>query len=188
MNIPRMLLVVLVLSGVGALTIAVLAMTRSEQPGPRIAVAPAETRPRAAAAAPRPEVAVAAVLRSWDVQRAGAWAVGDMAGLGRLYVAGSAAGRADRAMLRAWVARGWVVRGLRTQVLALRLVDRSPDRLRIRVTDRVSGAQAVRLTPGVDDVRRGLPWDAPTSRVLTMRRIDGRWLMSSVRLGAGPGR
>lgn len=183
MNIPRMLLVVLVLSGVAALTVGVLAVTRAEPSRPRIAVAPTETQPRTSAAAPRPEVAVAAVLRSWDVQRAGAWAAGDIAALGRLYVAGSAAGRADRAMLRAWVARGWVIRGLRTQVLALRLVDRSPDRLRIRVTDRVSGAEAVLLAPGVDDVRRRLPWDAPTSRVLTMRRVGGRWLVSSVRLG-----
>ena len=56
---------------------------------------------------------------TWDAARAEAWADGDVRRLGELYTPDSVAGRRDRAMLRAWLARGLVVRGLTTQVLAL---------------------------------------------------------------------
>src|SRR3954447_6645819 len=70
-------------------------------------VEPVET---AAAKAPaRPAVIEPVeILRSWDARRADAWARGDPRLLRPLYTPGSQAGRHDRAMLRAWAARGLV--------------------------------------------------------------------------------
>ena len=59
------------------------------------------------------------VLRAWDGRRAEAFAAGDLAALGRLYVPGSRAGTADRALLRGYLDRGLRVEGMRVQVLAL---------------------------------------------------------------------
>ena len=115
------------------------------------------------------------VLRAWDAQRSRAWARGDPVLLSTLYAPGSVAGQRDLAMLRAWVARGLVVRRLHTQLLGVREVSRSRSTWTLQVTDRLVGGVAV--GPGV---RRPLPVDAATTRTVVLRRVDGRWLVASV--------
>lgn len=116
-------------------------------------------------------------LRAWDSRRGDAWAAGDLAALRGLYAAGSAAGRADVAMLRRWTERGLTVEGMSMQVLAVEVAEAGPRRLRLRVTDRLVGAVAVG-----DGVRRELPRDRPTTRELVMIRAgpDAEWRVASV--------
>ncbi|HYF72663.1 MAG TPA: hypothetical protein VD864_07565 [Nocardioides sp.] len=110
----------------------------------------------------------AEVLHAWDDRRSAAWAAGDVAALRSLYTPGSAAGRADVAMLRAWGARGLRVEGLRMQLLAVETRRRTPDRLVLAVTDRLAGGVAM---PG----RLPLPRDRPSRHVLTLRLAAGEW-------------
>lgn len=116
------------------------------------------------------------LLQSWDSRRARAWGGSDVGALGRLYVAGSAAGRHDVAMLRSWRRRGLVVRGMRMQVLDIQVGTMTRHRLLLVVTDRLVGATAVRGTR-----RMALPRDAPTTRRLTFVRTSGRWRLAEAR-------
>jgi hypothetical protein len=118
------------------------------------------------------------VLRSWDVRRAEAWAEGDAAALAALYTRDSLAGRRDVAMLRAWTARGLVVRGLRTQLLAVDEQAQSRSAWSLRVTDRLVGGVATGR-----GVRRPLPRDQPTTRTVRLRWVDGAWLVAWVTVG-----
>jgi hypothetical protein len=115
------------------------------------------------------------VIRSWDVRRAEAWARGDPAVLATLYTADSVAGRHDRAMLRAWAARGLVVRELRTQLLAVHELAHTRSAWTLRVTDRLVGGVAV----GAGS-RRPLPRDEATTRTIRLRLVDGAWRVASV--------
>ena len=126
--------------------------------------------------APAPEVAAAAVLRDWDAARAEAWAAADVRRLGGLYTRGSAAGRRDAEMLREWLRRGLAVRDLRTQVIALHEVRRDARTWVLRVTDRVSSGTVVGR-----GLARSLPRDSATTTTVTLRRVDGRWVVDSVR-------
>jgi hypothetical protein len=143
-----------------------------EAPAPASRVEPVETTAAHPPAAPPP----VEVLRAWDAQRSRAWALGDPRLLSALYAPGSVAGQRDRAMLRAWTSRGLVVRGLRTQLLAVHEVHRSRTSWTLRVTDRLTGGVAV--GPGA---RRPLPLDAATTRTVVLHRLDGRWRVASVR-------
>ena len=116
------------------------------------------------------------VLHGWDDARSRAWATGDVAALRRLYVAGSAAGRADVRLLRRYLARGLVVRDMGVQVFAVRVLRHQPDRIRLVVTDRLTGGVAVR-----DGRRTRLPQDRPTTRTIALRRVAGDWRVQSVR-------
>jgi hypothetical protein len=116
------------------------------------------------------------VLDDWDARRARAWAAGDVAALRRLYVDASRTGRADARMLASYVDRGLTVRGLRTQVLALEVLDASPDVVDVRVTDRLVGAEAVDGRTVVP-----LPDDRPSTRRVTLRLVEGEWLVDEVR-------
>jgi hypothetical protein len=124
--------------------------------------------------------AEAEVLARWDARRARAYARGDVAALRALYVAGSAAAARDVAVLRSYLVRGLRVRGLRMQLLAVEVREHRQDQIRLRVTDRVLGARAV---------ARGwahpLPADQPTSRAVTLVRVDGAWRVGGVS-GAAP--
>ena len=85
-------------------------------------------------------------------------------------------------MLRAWLARGLVVRGLHTQLLEVRELRRTASTWTLIVTDRLVGGFAVGAR-----VRRPLPRDAPTTRTVELRRVGGSWLVSAVEpLGPGP--
>lgn len=117
------------------------------------------------------------VLRAWDRRRAAAYAEGDAAGLRVLYPPGSTAAKADLRLLRGYLRRGLRVTGMRMQLLDVTVLDRSPDRLRLRVTDRLVGAVA-----RGDDGARVLPRDRASTRMLTMRHTDdGSWQVRSVR-------
>lgn len=107
------------------------------------------------------------VLHAWDERRAEAWAAADVAALRDLYAPGSAAGRADAAMLRAWRDRGLRVEGLEMQLLSVQVRRRTSDRLVLDVVDRLV-------------TRAPLPSDLPTQHVITMRVSDGEWRVVSV--------
>ena len=167
---PRLLLVALVLTALGAVTAAVVQVVARDPSARQAPVA----SPRAGS--PRPGAVGLAVLRAWDERRAAAWSRGDPAALRALYAAGSVAGRRDVAMLRAWSARGLRVRDMRMQVLALHVVRHRPDRLVLGVTDRLARADAV--GPGV---RHDLPRDAPSSHTVELVRVAGEWRVAAVR-------
>lgn len=122
----------------------------------------------------------AAILAAWDRRRASAWAEGDVEALRRLYADGSRTGAADADLLRHYLQRGLVVEGLTTQVLALEVVERSPARLVLVVTDRVVGARAV---GGASPV--ALPADRASTRRVVLVRRDGAWLVAAARDRAG---
>lgn len=148
-----------------------------------LALVRAGDRPARAVAAPTPvavptDAPAAERLRAWDTQRSAAYAAGSVRMLRDLYVAGSRAGRADLRLLRAWTERGLRVEGLRTQVLGLRVVAQRPDRLVLRVTDRLVAGEAVGEAGGTP-----LPRDRADTRVLTLvRGSDGAWRVAAVRL------
>jgi hypothetical protein len=125
--------------------------------------------------APRPEVRAAALLRRWDDARATAWAAGDLDGLASLYGAGSATGRRDVAMLRAWSRRGLRVQGLRTQVVRVRVVAHRPGRYELEVVDRVVAGTVVGTGPS-----RPLPRDGPSTRRVVLVDAGGAWLVGEV--------
>lgn len=114
-------------------------------------------------------------LRGWDLGRARAWASGDATALASLYAPGSVAGRRDVRMLRRWHERGLVVRGMRTQVLAVEVEHSDSDRWVLLVTDRLAGGLAVGRGRRV-----ALPVDRATRRRVTLLRAEGRWTVSSV--------
>src|SRR4051794_6169556 len=118
----------------------------------------------------------AAVLRHWDVRRARAWRRGDPVALRSLYVAGSAAGRRDRSMLRAWTRRGLRVGDLRMQLLAVQVRVGSARRLVLLVTDRLAGAVA--LGPGL---REALPRDRAGTHRVELVLTAGEWRVVDVR-------
>ena len=126
----------------------------------------------------RPEVAAADALAAWDERRAAAYAAGDPAALRALYAPGSETGRADRAALRAYAARGLRVDGLRTQLLAVRVVRRSPDGWHLVVTDRLAGGVARGA-----GVTVSLPRDRPTTWRLELRWRPAGWRVVEARPG-----
>jgi hypothetical protein len=185
-TLPRLLLVVLVLTTLAALAGGVVGVVdgRPSVVGTRERGTPREPGRAVTgnrAATPDRRAAALAVLRDWDVRRAAAWAAGDEAGLTALYVPGSAAGRHDRAMLRRYLARGLRVRGLRMQVLAGSVRTRTHDRIALVVTDRVAHAVAVGR-----GVRVHLPRDRASRRTVVLRRVAGEWRVARVRAQASP--
>lgn len=117
-----------------------------------------------------------AVLRSWDRRRAAAYAAGSPARLRALYVPGAAAGASDVRLLEGYRSRGWRVAGMRMQVLAVTVLDGRGDRWRVRVTDRLADAAAVRRGERVP-----LPRDRASTRVVTLTRLpDGTWRVAGV--------
>jgi hypothetical protein len=131
-----------------------------------------------AAAAPRADLAEAlGVLRGWDTRRARAWAGEDVAALRALYLPGAGAGRADVRLLRAYRARGLVVRRLETQVLAAWVLHRDSRSLRLRVVDRVAGGELRARTGGRDSP---LASTVPAARTVVFRRTPNGWRVARV--------
>lgn len=125
----------------------------------------------------RPAAAVD-VLRRWDALRARAFEEGDPVRLRALYVPGSRAGDADVRVLRSYVRRGLRVAGMRTQVLSVEVLLTRPERVRLRVVERLVGAEAVVLGT---DRRLPLPRDAASERVVELWRAPaGTWRVASV--------
>jgi hypothetical protein len=192
-TLPRLLLVVLVLTALGALAAGVAGVVEGR---PSVVVTPERptspesrlpvtgnraAKPGRATAAPRRRVAALAVLGAWDVRRAAAWAAGDEAALAALYTDGSAAGRRDRAMLGRYGARGLRVRGMRMQVLGGKVRSRTAGRIGLVVTDRLAHAVAVRR-----GTRVVLPRDRATRRTIVLRRVAGEWRVAQVWAQASP--
>ncbi|MEO5709694.1 MAG: hypothetical protein ABIQ59_07720 [Nocardioidaceae bacterium] len=169
----RSRLTVVVLLAVLGLALSLVVVRLGERPA-----VDATSVPTAAVPADVPaDVPAADVLRAWDEQRAAAYARGSVRELRQLYVAGSAAALADVQALRGYRARGLAVEGMRTQVLALRVVEQRPGRLRLQVTDRLVGAVAVGR-----DVRVPLPRDRSDVRMVTLTTADdGAWRVAAVR-------
>jgi hypothetical protein len=126
--------------------------------------------------APSTPAGPAGILAGWDRRRAAAWGAGDVEALEGLYADGSRTGAADARLLRHYRDRGLTVRGMATQVLALDVVDRTPSRLVLVVTDRVVGAEAV---GGASPV--ALPADRASTRRIVLVREDGAWLVAEAR-------
>lgn len=124
-----------------------------------------------------------AVLAAWDEARVDAWRRGDRAALAALYTRGSGAGRVDARLLAAYDARGLRVRGLRVQRAAVDVLRVAPERLVLRVTDRVVGGW-VRTAAGG---RVALPRDGWSTRRLVLVRSEGRWRVARVRDRGGRG-
>jgi hypothetical protein len=135
-----------------------------------VVAAGGDERPAASAVSPGVESEAVRLLRAWDERRARAYARGDPAGLAALYVPGSRTGAADVAALRAYVARGLRVTGMRTQVLGAAVLRRTARRLVVEVTDVLLGAVARSGERGWT-----LPRDQPTQRRVVLVREDGRW-------------
>lgn len=132
--------------------------------------------------APAAEPTAVEVVRAWDARRARAWADGDPAALRDLYTVGAAVGRRDVAMLEAYAARGLVVEGLTTQLVAVEEVHVDEDTWVVEVADRVHAGTVVGK-----GVRRELPRDGVDRRRLTLRRDGETWRVASVVQVAGDG-
>ncbi len=139
---------------------------------PRDGRTAAPARPASSSAPAGP----AAILAGWDARRAAAWADGDVEALEELYAAGSRTGAADVDLLRHYRARGLAVTGLSTQVLALHVVERSPSRLVVIITDRVVGGRAVGGSTPI-----ALPADRASTRRVVLAREDDRWVVVEAR-------
>lgn len=166
---PRLPLVVLVtalLLGTAAGIAGVVVATGSS--GPRGAA-------RTTAVGAGAEPFALQVLRGWDRRRARAYARGDPQALADLYVRGSRTADADLAVLRGYRARGLRVTSMRTQVLGMRLLQRSRSRLTLLVTDVLSNAVAQGPSP---DQQWGLPTDRPSQRKVLLRLVAGEWLVA----------
>ena len=132
-----------------------------------------------AAVARSPTTRALLVLRAWDARRAAAYASGRPGAVRRLYVAGSSAGVADVRLAIRYRSRGLRVVGMRTQVLALRVLGQDRDHWRLAVTDRLAWARARRVGGTRGSV--ALPRDQPTSHVITLVRTEQGWRMATVR-------
>lgn len=164
-----------------ACVVATLVVTLARQGDP---LTPARRTDPAAAATPV-ATGPARILAAWDERRAAAWAEGDPEALRDLYAAGSRTGAADVRLLRRYLRRGLTVEGLRTQLLALDVVGRSPGRLVLVVTDRVVAGHAV---GGASPV--ALPADRASTRRIVLVRRNGRpgeeWRVAEARDQASP--
>ncbi len=136
---------------------------------------PPEAGPAAAGPAAEDRTVPLAVLRAWDRDRAAAWRSGDPRALRRLYVAGSAAGRADRAMLAAYLDRGLRVTGLRMQVASAEVQYADGDRIVLRLTERLAATATATGAPG--DLR--LPGDGWSCRRVVLVDDGERWRVAS---------
>lgn len=164
---PRLLTVVL-LALVASVAVVPFAGREDRVPG---------AVPPSVASAASDRAAALAALREWDRRRAGAWRRGEPAALGGLYVADSAAGAADRALLAAYVDRGLRVAGMRMQRAAVRVLASDEARIVLEVVDRLVGAVAVRR----DGTRIALPRDGWSRRRVVLRAGPAGWQVVEVR-------
>ncbi len=121
------------------------------------------------------------VLIRLDRRRERAFEVGRAGLLSRVYEAGSAALRRDRAVLRAYARRELTVTRARTEWLDVDLRRRAGRLTVLRVVDRLGAAGARtrsgRLVP--------LPRDRPTTHRIVLRRGADGWLLADVRALSG---
>lgn len=121
------------------------------------------------------------ILRRLDRARARAFAAGDVSALAAVYQPGSEVLNRDRAVLRAYVARGLTVHGVDFDLLDVRFHRAGQDVVVLRVVDRLRPATA-RSGGGA---RLPLPRDGPTVHRLTLARHDGGWRIAAVEARSG---
>ncbi len=163
-KLPVLALLAVILSLAGCASTSAVPEAR-RQVEPERTVEPVETRTHL--------VRALEVLHTWDARRAAAWARQDDRALKALYVPGSSVGRVDERLLRAYADRGLVVRRIRTQVLAVEVLDLRRGTLLLRVRDRVAGGALVR-----DGRVRPLQPTRPVTRRLQFRLRVGQWRLA----------
>lgn len=120
-----------------------------------------------------PAVDPCSALEILDANRAVAYATADPSILDDIYAAGSAAWTADRDILDGYRARGLRVVGADLELLDCRVVDRTPTRARLAVTDRLRSSWAI----DQQGVATKLPRDRATHRSLTLHLTSGHWTL-----------
>lgn len=168
MNVRRAGLLIVFLAGVCAVLTGALWQLERREAEPAQGAARVQVDPRQSRAL--------AILRQWDERRARVWASGRVSELLGLYAFGSRTGANDRAMLKAYVDRGLVVQGMRTQVLSAELRAFTSRRIDLVVTDRLAKATAVG-----EDAEIPLPRDGASTRTVTLVRRHGVWVVTEAR-------
>lgn len=117
-------------------------------------------------------------LDGLDRARASAYARGEPAVLRSVYVAGSRALATDTATLRRYLADGLRVRDMRLEVSGVSVVRHSARTAVLVVTDRLAGYDVV---DAVGRVVRHEPGRGPVRWRITLRDVEGRWLIADSR-------
>lgn len=116
------------------------------------------------------------VLRVIDRHREAAWRLGRPDLLAQVYVGGSTALRADRAMLAGYVHRGWRVAGVSLRFRSVAVVSRHPSSVRLVVVDRLGPSVAL----GSRGRRETLPADRASRHRIELRRVGPTWRIAYV--------
>jgi hypothetical protein len=114
-------------------------------------------------------------LSRLDELRSRALRNGDEALLDSVYVGGSLVLRADRKLVQAYAARGLRLRSP-IDYLSARVMNRGADAVALAVVDQVRAPTATTAS----GTALALPADRPTSHVIVLRRVAGRWLIARV--------
>jgi hypothetical protein len=118
------------------------------------------------------------VLDRLDAARAEAFAKGDVAGLGRVYAAGSPGLASDTALLQGLVDQGQSAHGLRHAVRSVQVRSASADRAELRVVD-VLSAYEVRDAAGA--VISRAPARGEQAFLVELTKAAGGWRLVQVR-------
>jgi hypothetical protein len=116
------------------------------------------------------------VLHRLDRARARAWRLGEPRLLRAVYTPRATALGADRQLLGDYARRGLRVRHVRLEFDRVRVVERRPVYVRLRVVDRLADATAVSSTGRL----LRLPRDRATRHRIVLRRVGGRWRIDAV--------
>jgi len=116
------------------------------------------------------------IVGGLDVARAQALADVNVRDLEQVYVSKRTASR-DRQVLERYAARGYRIVGAGMIRESCRVVDRSPGRVELQVTERLAPSWVV---SEAGEARR-LPRDGSTARRVVLARDGGRWRIASVR-------
>jgi len=120
------------------------------------------------------------LLGGLDAARAQAFVADDEGRLGGVY-AGERAARADIEVLRSYRDRGLRLEGMLLLRESCRIADRSRQRVRLDVVDRL-GPTSVRTKDGRS---QDLPQDRPTRRTVVLERVGDGWRVAAVESGEG---
>jgi hypothetical protein len=147
--------------------------TRPSQPAPTPVHAPVR------APAPTPSAATdwASTLGALDQARSAAFARGDPAGLRAVYAPGAPALHRDQQVLAQLRGAGMRAEGLRLTATSVATAGRSPDRVRLAVTDVMPPYRLVDLAGAVVAER---PGRGARSWTVVLARADDRWLVYDV--------
>lgn len=128
---------------------------------------------------PEPADQWAATLAGLDHARAEAFAAAEPRLLDGVYVHGSAAQRADAAMITDYDRRGGRVEDAELRILSCRVVEESGSRVRLDVVDRLDSDATVQWRDGSTS---SLPDDQPSRRVVTLAHTAEGWRIAGTRV------